>query len=109
MSEAKLQQQCFMWHWNTYPSERGRLWMQYNNPKNAAHGAVLKGMGLVNGVADMAYLAKDGKPVFIEFKIDKGRQSDAQKWWQGVVESVGAKYFIVRTFEDFKDIINLVR
>jgi hypothetical protein len=34
--------------------------MNYNNPKNAIHGAILKGLGLVAGVADMTYLSPAG-------------------------------------------------
>ena len=104
MTEAKFQQECFMWHWNTYPNERGRLYMNYNNPKNKAHGAVLKGMGLIAGVADLSYLC-DGKMVYIELKTDKGVQSDKQKDFERLVIELGHEYHICRDLEHFKRII----
>lgn len=116
MTESRLQHECFIWHWNNYPDERGLLWMNYNNPKNAAHGAMLKGMGLIKGVADMTYVkpsrcadCPESWPgydlTFIELKTDTGRQSSAQKEWQAQVEAVGAKYEIVRTVEEFKALV----
>lgn len=104
-TEARLQHDCFTWHWNAFPHERGRLWMQYNNPKNARHGAVLKGMGLVAGVSDMAYLKPDGRTAFVEFKEPAGRQSLAQKQWQQTVTALGAEYRIVTSLEQFQKII----
>ena len=104
MTEAKFQQECFMWHWNTYPNERGRLYMNYNNPKNKAHGAVLKGMGLMAGVADLSYLC-DGKMVYIELKTDKGIQSDKQKDFELLAIELGHEYHICRDLEHFKRII----
>ena len=106
-SEALLQSNCFIWHWNTYPAERGRLFAIYNNPKNKAHGAYLKGQGLVKGVSDMAYITKNGETIFIEMKTEtpKGRQSDAQKEWQKTVEQIGCTYLICRTEQQFQNII----
>lgn len=104
MSEIKLQQQCFLWHWNSKPEERGLLFMNYNNPKNALHGTILKGIGLVAGVADMTYLSPCGV-IFLELKFGDGKQSAAQIEWQRKVEAAGYRYEVVRSFDDFKKII----
>jgi hypothetical protein len=105
MSEIKLQQQCFLWHWNSKPEERCLLFMNYNNPKNALHGAILKGIGLVAGVADMTYLSPRGV-IFLELKFGDGKQSAAQIEWQRKVEAAGYRYEVVRNFEEFKKIIS---
>lgn len=105
MTEARLQQECFTWHWNTYPDERKRLFMIYNNPKSREHGAVLKAMGLVSGVADMAYVRDGGGILFIEFKTPEGEQSDAQRAFMQAVTEVGAGYVVVRTLEEFKAVL----
>jgi len=105
MSEIKLQQQCFLHHWNSKPEERGLLFMNYNNPKNALHGAILKGIGLVAGVADMTYLSPRGV-IFLELKFGDGKQSAAQIEWQRKVEAAGYRYEVVRNFEEFKKIIS---
>lgn len=105
VSESKLQQEIFTWHWNTRPSERGLLFMVYNTPPNAKAGAMLKGMGMIAGVSDMIYLSPLHGAIMVELKTDEGRQSTDQKKWQKAVENAGYRYVIVRSLEDFKKII----
>ena len=101
MTEAQLQAQCFKSHWNSWPLERGLLYMNHNTPKNAAHGAHLRAIGMVSGVADMTYLFAGGV-IFLEFKAPSGgRQSEAQIQWQNTVTKIGCKYEIIRSIEDF--------
>ena len=72
---------------------------QVQSKQHRSKGAIRKGMGMVAGVADMTYLSN---PVtFLEFKVDKGRQSDAQKQWQQLVESHGFRYEIIRSQAEF--------
>lgn len=102
MTESRLQAYCFTWHWNNRPAERGLLYINHNNPRDAKHGAALKVMGLVAGVADMTYIHPDGSGVtYLEFKGEKGRQSQSQVWWQGQVEAAGCNYKIIKSVEDF--------
>jgi len=103
--EASLQSKCYRWFKNTYPEQIGRLWMQYNNPRSMQTGVFLKAQGMVSGVSDLAFLRSDGRMVFIELKTEKGRQSEEQKWWQSVVEANQARYYVVRTLEEFQVII----
>ena len=98
-SESKLQKACFKLFCKLKPREYGLLYLNHNNAANAIQGAILKGMGMVAGVADMTYLTN---PVtFLEFKVDKGRQSEAQRQWQQLVESHGFRYEIIRTQAEF--------
>ena len=105
MIEHTLQSACFIWHWNARPEERGLLYMNHNNPRDARQGSYLKALGMVKGVADMTYLRPRGETVFIEFKTASGRQSDAQKDWEKKVLSAGCKYYICKSLEHFKEII----
>lgn len=57
-------------------------------------------MGLRPGVSDLVCLLPGSKAVFLEVKTDKGRQSDNQKRFQERVESLGFKYFVVRSIKD---------
>lgn len=103
--EHTLQSACFIWHWNACPEERGLLYMNHNNPRDARQGAYLKAMGLISGVSDMTYIHPDGSGItFIEFKAERGSQSKSQKWWQGVVEKAGCRYIVIKTLEQFKNI-----
>ena len=106
LEEFKLQAECFRYHWNERPQERGRLFTVNNNSGGKFEGAIMKAMGVVAGVADMMYLSDAGL-IALEFKTPTGRQSPAQKEWQAVIEVVGYRYVIIRTFEEFKQTLNL--
>ena len=105
MSEFKIQAECFQWHWNNFPDQRGRLFTVNNNAPNAYAGSVMKAMGVVAGVSDMIYLSDNGA-VFLEFKDERGRQSLSQKWWQGVVQDAGYRYEVIRSLEDFQRVLD---
>ena len=104
--ELKLQAQCFQWHWNTFPAERGLLHANNNNSQNAIKGMMNRSIGVVPGVADTEYAAPDGLTVYMEFKMPTGVQSEAQKDFQRKVEARGHKYYLVRSFEEFRAIIH---
>ena len=63
-------------------------------------------MGVVAGVADMMYLSDTGL-IAIEFKTITGRQSDVQKRWQETIEAAGYRYYIIRSFEQFKETLKI--
>ena len=67
MSEFKIQAECFQWHWNNFPDQRGRLFTVNNNAPSAYAGSVMKAMGVVAGVSDMIWLSSKGA-VFLEFQ-----------------------------------------
>lgn len=52
---------------------------------------------------------KIGVAVGIEFKAEKGRQSDAQRVWQRALESCGGVYAIVRSVEDAVALVERVK
>jgi len=92
-SEDKIQQTLFTWFHHAYPSLRGLLYMNYNNPRNKVSGSILKGMGLVAGVPDM-FLAIPNKSYhgfYIELKRWDGKVSDDQKEIQPILLSRGYK------------------
>ncbi len=104
-AECRIQAECFQWHWNTYPSERMQLFMNYNTPPNKIAGGQLKAQGMVAGVADMTYLLPHSKVAFIEFKTETGKQSANQLDFQAVCMALGTPYFICRSLAEFKEII----
>lgn len=101
ISESRLQQECFMWHWNEYPMQRGLLFRIKNEGSNKITGARDKAMGLVAGVADMCLLLPRGRACFIEFKTEKGKQSDKQKHFESIVKMRGCDYYIIRSKDEF--------
>jgi len=131
-SESSIQSECFRWHWNAYPQQRGQLFMVYNNPKNAAHGSILKGMGMVRGVSDLIYLPGHiyipgithgitpvstlcptpgialccPSPVlFLECKLPGEHQKPEQIEFEKLVTGIGHQYYIFRSLAEFQAIL----
>jgi hypothetical protein len=105
MEEYNLQAACVKLFAMLRPNEQGLLFLNLNNPRSRSNGYFLKGIGLTAGVADMTYLSPKGA-VFLEFKTPKGKQSLSQKWWQERVESVGYRYVVIRSIEEFQNLLN---
>lgn len=107
-SEEKMQQDCFMWHWNTYPEERRMLFHVQNNMfGNAYRGSINKGIGVVKGISDMV-LILSGAVVFIEMKLPSKTQQDEQKDFEYKCQQRGHVYLIIRSFTAFKYFITLI-
>ena len=71
-------------------------------------GAILKADRVRARVADL-FLMEAIAPyngLWIEVKLEKGRQSDKQKEFQQIATDKGYKYIIVRTMDQFRDGIN---
>lgn len=102
-NESKLQSECFIWAWNTYPELRGLFCYNLSNSKNKIDGNLNKAKGLIAGRSDMVLYYK-GIATMIEFKTDIGVQSQAQKDWQSKIESQGFKYYVVRSLEEFQQL-----
>lgn len=104
MTESKLQSDCFREVHNTYPHLRGRFFLIYNNPKNKLHGAILKGMGMRRGVSDQILLPLSGGVTWIECKLPGEGQSPDQIEFQGLVESLGMRYYLYHSLSELMDI-----
>lgn len=63
----------------------------------------MKGEGVVPGVSDLIFMypSKGYHALCIEMKTKKGKQSKEQKIWQVEVQSLGYKYVICRSIDDF--------
>lgn len=102
--ELKLQSQSFTYLWNKYPELRGRVFAINNNSENKIKGAINKALGVLAGVSDMAMLIHKSV-IWIEWKIETGKQSDKQIEFQALVESLGMKYYIVKSQEEFISLV----
>jgi hypothetical protein len=58
----------------------------------------------ISGFPDCT-LFKDGITIFVEFKSDKGTQSELQKYQQKLLENQGFKYYLVNNLIYFKEIL----
>ena len=106
-SESRLQQSCYMHFHNSYPHLRGLFFKIKNEGTNRITGARDKATGLIAGVADSCLLI-NGTAVFIEFKTETGKQSPAQKAWEATVKAAGYQYHVIKTLEQFKELLKLL-
>ena len=99
--ESQIQRACKKWFDYQYGQFAPLLFAVPNGGKVEA--AIMKAEGMTAGVADMILLIpkKGYASLCIEFKTEKGRQTQNQKDWQRVAEMHGNKYVIVRSFDEF--------
>lgn len=105
MTEIQMQSSAFLNLWNKRPELRGRVFAINQNSHNRIKGALNKSLGVMPGVADMAYLIQ-GSIVWIEWKTETGRQSPEQKSFEQMVTRLGMRYYIVRSESEFLEVIN---
>ena len=103
-SEEQLQAACYQWFWNTYVSERQMLFHVQQSAWNRVTGSRFKAIGVTKGVSDLI-LVLHGRVVFIELKMDTGKQSDSQKEFEQKVKSRGHSYFICYSLQAFQNLI----
>ena len=106
-SEARIQQEIVMFFNNEYPELRGCLCYNNNNSVGGLRGKLNKFLGVVKGRSDMVLYYK-GFSVMIELKTEKGRQSDSQRAWQYLMINQGFRYYIIRSLEEFKELITKI-
>lgn len=106
MTEDQLQAKIYQHFHNHYPNLRGLLFAVPNGGwRNAREAQKLKSTGVVAGVADLLFIYKKRIYCF-ELKTAKGTQQKVQKQWQQVVENQGVDYFIIRSLDEFKKVLN---
>lgn len=125
--ESNLQQQCVAWFRAQYPQYA----MLLTHPINEGSGhtktdrrrqGIHKAEGAVAGVPDLLlfmpvynaplgfddeYRKESGMThgLGIEFKTEKGRQSQDQKDFEKIFRSAGYGYQVIKCFEDFRILI----
>lgn len=122
--ESNLQRQCVAWFRAQYQQYAMLLTHPANEGNgNRVSGAIHKAEGTMAGVPDLilfipvlssslGFDIEDRRELGyihglgIELKTEKGRQSQSQQDFQHIFESAGYAYYIVRSFNGFRTIIN---
>ena len=103
--EDILQSKMVIWYSSQYGRTHDKCLFHVNNKaKNGIEGNRMKAMGVKTGVSDLVLVTSQGT-IYIEVKTPTGSQSKEQKEFQQQVESLGQKYFVVRTLDEFQDIV----
>lgn len=102
--ESQMQRSCKRWFDYQYGQFAPLLFAVPNGGlRGKREAAIMKAEGMTAGVSDMILLVsrKGYASLCIEFKTEKGRQTELQKEWQRIAEMHGNKYVIVRNFMQF--------
>lgn len=106
--EDTLQKLAVRWFDYQYPRLRLRLHHSPNGGKrNAIEAAKFKQMGVRAGFPDLILLVPNRFYPFIgiELKTKTGRLSEHQREYQKEFESIGAKYVVCRSLDEFMKVV----
>ena len=106
--ERRLQVACVRWFSLEYPEYAIYLHHSPNGgSRNKIEAANFKTMGVRAGFPDLVLLLPRGGHPFlaVEMKAQGGRLSTNQRTYLAALETVGARCEVVRSFEQFMDII----
>lgn len=99
--EYNTQQACVKYFRLKYPN-----YLIYSTPNEACwkNKTYFSNIGMLPGVADLTVIIPS-KVIFFELKSAKGRQSVEQINFMNKVEKLGFDYHIIRSVDDFIEII----
>lgn len=102
LKECQLQAKCVEWFRYHFPH-----YIIFAVPNEAAYkrSSYFSSIGMLNGVSDTIVVLPE-KILFVEFKTPKGQQRPEQVEFQKKIESLGYSYHIIRSFDQYKDLIN---
>lgn len=100
--ESKLQIECVKEFRKTYTKEI-IFAVPNGGYRKGFGGEILRREGVLSGVSDLIIISKN-KVIFIEMKYGTNKQSPNQITFQEKVESLGFKYYLCNSFDEFKQI-----
>ena len=107
--ESEIQRSCKKWFDYQYSRIASLCFAVPNGGfRNGLEAKIMYAEGVTAGVSDMILLVpRHGYGCLcMEFKTPTGKQSAHQIKWQTVTEDNGNKYVIIRSLDDFMDIVN---
>jgi hypothetical protein len=103
-SEAAIQAQIVQYFNNTYclvhHNPRGLIFHVPNQNQYK-----LTNIGVLAGVSDLIVILPNRALIFVEVKDNAGKQSDKQRAFECRVDALGYTYAVVRSLEEFKNVI----
>ena len=107
--EHRIQCAIVKWFYYAYPQYRGGCMFAVPNGghRNIQTARSLKAEGVTSGVSDLLLLVpkREYHGLCVEVKTPVGRQSENQKNWQRIIEAQGYKYCIVRSLDEFVELV----
>ena len=101
MKERDIQHLCVEWFREAYPD-----YLIFSVPNESAHKRINYFLytGLLRGAPDLCAVVR-GKVFFVEMKTKYGKQSEEQVDFQMRCEALGVGYHVVRSLEQFVDVV----
>lgn len=107
--EHRIQCAIVTWFYYAYPAYRGGCLFAVPNGghRNIQTARSLKAEGVTSGVSDLLLLVpkREYHGLCVEVKTPVGRQSENQKNWQRIIEAQGYRYEIVRSLDEFAELV----
>lgn len=104
-SESKIQQEIIMFYRNAYclkhHSPRCIIFSVPNESRSKQETLQKMAIGMMPGVSDLL-VVRENEVIFVEVKTPTGTQSASQKSFQATVETLGFRYILTRSLDDFK-------
>lgn len=76
--------------------------------RSAKTGARLKAQGVQPGVADLIFVIAQ-RPIALELKVEKGKQSLRQAEWQEEFERAGGVYYLAKGFDEAVSVLRRIK
>lgn len=102
--ESVLQTACVKWFRLQHP-DLVIYAVPNGGSRNVREAQRLKAEGVLAGVADLVVLLPQGKSLYIEMKVKGNKQTDNQKDFQKIAETLGHTYAVCYSFEEFQQVI----
>lgn len=99
-TEHEIQKSVVRWFKKEFPEY---IIFSTNNEATYNNSYFLES-GVLQGVSDLVVILPN-KVLFIELKTERGKQSKSQKEFEAKITSLGYEYLIIRSLEDFKELI----
>lgn len=99
-TEHIIQKSIVRWFKKEFPEY---IIFSTNNEACYRNSYYLEG-GVLQGVSDLVVILPN-KIIFVELKAERGKQSKSQKEFELKLKSIGYEYYIIRSLENFKDLI----
>lgn len=111
-TEALIQQEIFIWYNNSFclkfHNPRYCIFSVPNDSSNKEETMRKKATGLVAGVSDLIILMEN-RTIFVEVKTPTGVQSETQKEFEQRVKALGFEYWLVRSLENFQNLLHNIK
>lgn len=106
--EEYIQKNCIIWFDIQFPQYRLLLHHSPNGGyRSKVEGGIFKAMGVRAGFPDLIFLLPNPGYHYlaIEMKDDKGHMSPSQVEYKKIIEENGGKHELIRSFDEFREII----